>query len=185
MQFSLAFVFLALTYAVADLNELTTDSFVSQLSNGPLFVKFYAPWCGHCKALRPAWENLGQKNFGTTFVGAVDCTSEPSKRLCETQEVRGYPTIKFFTNSTNGDAYNGARDEDNLAEFLKTSQDQCDPKNPDTCVEPKENAYVKLYTSKTIAEVGKERERLSRLLNSPSKSLSWIVRRSQLLKGLL
>lgn len=41
--------------------ELTGESFTSALKeNEVLFVKFYAPWCGHCKHLAPTWEQLGE-----------------------------------------------------------------------------------------------------------------------------
>ena len=42
--------------------ELDGDSFTQVTQNSDFtFVKFYAPWCGHCKRLAPVWEQLGDK----------------------------------------------------------------------------------------------------------------------------
>ena len=53
---------------------LTDDNFVDAIKENPnVFVKFYAPWCGHCKSMAPTWEKLGEVEEGVV-IGHVDCT---------------------------------------------------------------------------------------------------------------
>lgn len=68
---------------------LNSENFQSRIAQGVTFVKFFAPWCGHCKRLAPTWAELNKKVLGVPDVRLVkvDCTLENSKELCNEQEV--------------------------------------------------------------------------------------------------
>jgi len=57
-------------------------------------IEFYAPWCGHCKALEPEWNASASELKGKVKFGKVDATEE--QRLAQQFQVQGYPTIKYF-----------------------------------------------------------------------------------------
>lgn len=64
-------------------------------SNYTSIVEFYAPWCGHCKNLKPAWEAAAKSLAGIAKVAAVNCDDEMNKPLCGQMGVQGFPTIKL------------------------------------------------------------------------------------------
>lgn len=59
-------------------------------------VEFYAPWCGHCKNLLPAYEKAARNLDGLAKVAAIDCDDDANKQLCAAQGVQGFPTLKTF-----------------------------------------------------------------------------------------
>eukprot|EP00475_Leptophrys_vorax_P045139 TRINITY_DN9288_c0_g4_i2.p2 TRINITY_DN9288_c0_g4~~TRINITY_DN9288_c0_g4_i2.p2 ORF type:complete len:154 (-),score=7.35 TRINITY_DN9288_c0_g4_i2:241-660(-) len=104
------------TAEVVVLGESNFKSAVSDRTKA-YFVKFFAPWCGHCKRLAPSWEELAGSAPREVVVAHVDCTEH--KALCEDQEIRGYPTLKVFVNGKYREQYQGARDLPSLKSFVE------------------------------------------------------------------
>ncbi len=72
----------------------TYDRLIAK-SNYTSIVEFYAPWCGHCRNLQPAYEKAAKSLAGLAKVAAVDCDEESNKAFCGTMGVQGFPTLKI------------------------------------------------------------------------------------------
>lgn len=79
-------------------------------SDGVVIVAFYAPWCGHCKALEPEWKSAAKLLKGVVTIAAIDATDPETKSLASRYGVKGFPTIKVFGADKNAPTdYQGGR----------------------------------------------------------------------------
>ncbi|XP_036418541.1 protein disulfide isomerase family A, member 8 [Colossoma macropomum] len=82
-----------------------------------LLVKFYAPWCGHCKKLAPEFETAAKRLKGIVTLAKVDCTT--NTEVCGRFGVNGYPTLKIFRNGEESSSYDGPRSADGIVDYMK------------------------------------------------------------------
>jgi len=102
----------------------------SKLKVKKAFVAFKAPWCGHCKKLKPEWDKLAENT--EVLIGEVDCTVE--KDLCAKHGVRGYPTIKY-SDGYGWTKYEKGRDYDSLETFVSEELSESCFDDPKLCSE--------------------------------------------------
>jgi len=105
-------------YETSNVEVLTGDNFSETVDGKDAFLEFYAPWCGHCQALKPAYKDLADRfaDVPSVVVGAMDATAHDPPA---DYDVSGYPTI-FFKDATGKVVpYDGDRDPDSMADFIK------------------------------------------------------------------
>nr|PVC54829.1 protein disulfide isomerase [Theileria orientalis] len=110
--------------ALRNVVNLTASNFKSTVLDDTYsqwLVKFYAPWCGHCKNLEPEWMKLPMMSRGVK-VGRVDCTVY--QQLCAQFKVQGYPTILLLNKGEKSPKtavnYQGPRRAKDILDFAKS-----------------------------------------------------------------
>ncbi|CAJ1343406.1 unnamed protein product [Effrenium voratum] len=165
-------VALLLGRVAGDALEVTSDNWEEKVmkpveAGKTAFVKFYAPWCGHCKKLKPDWDKLASKwnkADSNALIVDVDCTTDANKDMCGKYGVQGYPTLKYFGPSTSkdGDSYEDARDLKALNKFVKrTSKKPCAPDSGDNC-DKKDNAYLEEIKDTPVEKLKEDRKKMQK-----------------------
>eukprot|EP00915_Cephaloidophora_sp_WS-2016_P001555 GHVH01002170.1.p1 GENE.GHVH01002170.1~~GHVH01002170.1.p1 ORF type:complete len:355 (-),score=53.62 GHVH01002170.1:832-1896(-) len=100
-----------------ELTDNTFSSFVKE-SEYPSLVLFYAPWCGHCKAMMGDYNKLaGYMKDKTVNIIMVDATEE--KTLASKFKIQGFPSLIYFPKGKKPQTYRLSRDFDGMRDFLE------------------------------------------------------------------
>eukprot|EP00512_Aurantiochytrium_limacinum_P001811 CAMPEP_0171493470 /NCGR_PEP_ID=MMETSP0958-20121227/4978_1 /TAXON_ID=87120 /ORGANISM="Aurantiochytrium limacinum, Strain ATCCMYA-1381" /LENGTH=179 /DNA_ID=CAMNT_0012027093 /DNA_START=105 /DNA_END=644 /DNA_ORIENTATION=- len=172
-----------------DVVSLTPDNFDDIVVNSGknTFVKFFAPWCGHCKRMAPDYSTLATefKDSSSVTVAEVDCTEHQS--LCSEHGVTGFPTLKSFKASKEGEAYSSGRSLEQMRSHIKDNLDLgCQVSSIDSCTD-KEKSYHEKWSAKTAEELSKELERLKGMTGKTMKAelKQWLLSRISILTQLV
>lgn len=97
---------------------VTDESFLVDVlhAQGIVLVDFWAEWCGPCKAIGPALEEIGAEFAGKLSVVKVNIDDNPMTP--NTYNVRGIPTLILFKDGKPIDTLVGARPKSALREWI-------------------------------------------------------------------
>lgn len=129
----------------SDVVHLSSGDFDSTLkTHNSVLVMFHAPWCGHCKTMKPEYEKAAAtlKQDGVSgILAAVDATKEQS--LASRFAVKGYPTVKYFSKGDLRFDVN-FREANKIVSFMKDPQEPPPPPPPEAAWSEEKSEVVHL-----------------------------------------
>ena len=96
------------------MREVTDESFETEVlaAGRPVVVDFWAPWCGPCKAIEPALDELAE---ATDKVGFVKLDIDENPSIADRYGVLSLPTVILFADGEPRATVYGARPKKHFA----------------------------------------------------------------------
>ncbi|MFQ5439700.1 MAG: thioredoxin [Paracoccaceae bacterium] len=101
--------------------KVTDATFDEEVRNSdiPVVVDFWAEWCGPCKMIGPALEELSDEYEGKVKIAKVNVDENPSSPM--TLGVRGIPALFMFKEGEVISNKTGAAPKSALEDWIKTA----------------------------------------------------------------
>jgi thioredoxin 1 len=100
--------------------KVSDDDFETSVlkSEGPVLVDFWAEWCGPCKTIAPALEEIAGDLAGRVTVAKLNIDENPQTPT--KYGVRGIPTLMLFKDGQLAATKVGALPKSQLAEWVES-----------------------------------------------------------------
>jgi thioredoxin 1 len=101
--------------------SVSDKTFTEEVKNStiPVVVDFWAEWCGPCKAIGPALEEIALEMDGAVKIAKVNIDHNPD--LADMLHIRGIPTLMLFKNGEIAATQVGALPKNKIADWIKKS----------------------------------------------------------------
>jgi thioredoxin 1 len=95
----------------------TDSNFDTETKNGVVLVDFWAEWCGPCRRLAPAIDELATQFDGRATIAKVNVDENPS--VPGRYMIRGIPTLLLFKNGNLEETVVGLAAKEDLARMIE------------------------------------------------------------------
>ena len=98
--------------------KVTDESFERDVlqSSTPVLVDFWAEWCGPCKQIAPALDQISEELAGSVTIAKVNIEESPT--VPSRYGVRGIPTMMLFRDGQMASMKVGAMPKQKILEWL-------------------------------------------------------------------
>jgi thioredoxin 1 len=98
--------------------KVTDANFESEVkgAGGPVVVDFWAEWCGPCKMISPALEEIAKEMQGKVTIAKLNVDENPS--VAETYGIRSIPTLMLFKDGKMASSKVGAAPKNELKKWI-------------------------------------------------------------------